>query len=271
MCAGFPTGLGSLVVRKSALPALNKLYWGGGSVSLASPFSDQRKWRNFESRPWAQFEDGTLNYLAIDALGTAIAKYGSQSPYPQIASHVHCLTQFTYRSLSEMCHANGSPVVQMYGNHAADDFTRQGGVVSFNLLQPSGKPVSPLAFDRVASLNNIHLRVGIFCNSGAAAHYLNLSSDDLCTLAELGYACGMSADFVDASCSRPCMAIRCSFGWYSTWEDAMALILLVRALFVDHEPASERLTYEDTDDALIVCLNDSALMRQEATRCMSPY
>ena len=33
---GFPTGLGALLLRNENLGILNKLYWGGGTVSMAS-------------------------------------------------------------------------------------------------------------------------------------------------------------------------------------------------------------------------------------------
>ena len=33
---GFPTGLGALLIRNKNLDIMNKLYWGGGTVSMAS-------------------------------------------------------------------------------------------------------------------------------------------------------------------------------------------------------------------------------------------
>lgn len=33
---GYPTGLGALLIRNEDINILNKLYWGGGTVSVAS-------------------------------------------------------------------------------------------------------------------------------------------------------------------------------------------------------------------------------------------
>ena len=33
---GYPTGLGALLIRNDNINILNKLYWGGGTVSIAS-------------------------------------------------------------------------------------------------------------------------------------------------------------------------------------------------------------------------------------------
>lgn len=33
---GFPTGLGALLLRNEHIAVLNKFYWGGGTVSIAS-------------------------------------------------------------------------------------------------------------------------------------------------------------------------------------------------------------------------------------------
>ena len=33
---GYPTGLGALLTRNDNINILNKLYWGGGTVSIAS-------------------------------------------------------------------------------------------------------------------------------------------------------------------------------------------------------------------------------------------
>ena len=33
---GYPTGVGALLIRNKNLDVMNKLYWGGGTVSMAS-------------------------------------------------------------------------------------------------------------------------------------------------------------------------------------------------------------------------------------------
>jgi molybdenum cofactor sulfurtransferase len=33
---GYPTGLGALLIRTEAVPLMRKVFWGGGSVALAT-------------------------------------------------------------------------------------------------------------------------------------------------------------------------------------------------------------------------------------------
>lgn len=62
---GYPTGLGALIVRTEDLDILHKVFWGGGSVSLASSDVD---FHIFKNRPTSKFEDGTVAFLDIISL-----------------------------------------------------------------------------------------------------------------------------------------------------------------------------------------------------------
>lgn len=42
---GFPTGIGALLIRNNVLSVLEKVYWGGGTVSVAS---DNRRFNVFQ-------------------------------------------------------------------------------------------------------------------------------------------------------------------------------------------------------------------------------
>ena len=46
---GFPTGLGALLLRNEHIGILNKFYWGGGTVSIAS---DQEHFCVFHVSPF---------------------------------------------------------------------------------------------------------------------------------------------------------------------------------------------------------------------------
>ena len=56
---GYPTGLGCLVIKKSAYKALNKRWFSGGSILLVSVLKD---FYAPETLGYARFEDGTVNY-----------------------------------------------------------------------------------------------------------------------------------------------------------------------------------------------------------------
>lgn len=227
---GYPTGIGFVLIRNDSCKTLNKKYWGGGSVSLASPFSDGGKWRQFDNeKAHAVFEDGTLDFLSIVAMDKALRRF-QETPMHCISQHVHCVTQHLYRRMSGLTHNNGNPVCKIYGQHESGGFSRQGGVVTFNLLQPDGSFFSPAGMGRVAAVNNIHVRVGIFCNPGAAAKWLCLAEKDFQTIAASGYECGKSNDFIG---QKPVMAVRSSVGWMTTWEDVETLVAMVQSSFVN--------------------------------------
>ena len=108
---GYPTGLGALHRRNDNINLLNKLYWGGGTVSIAS---DQDHFCVFhvsyfisnihsQGRPCSRFEDGTINFLSIACL-----RYGFDSleslGIDNINKHVYALTRYLYEQLIQIKH-----------------------------------------------------------------------------------------------------------------------------------------------------------------------
>src|SRR4029077_15794490 len=61
---GHPTGVGALLIRRSALPLLKRPWFAGGTVNFASVQGQAHVLSPNE----AAFEDGTLNYLSIPAV-----------------------------------------------------------------------------------------------------------------------------------------------------------------------------------------------------------
>ena len=57
-----------------------------------------------------------------------------------------------------------------------EDALKQGPIVNFNLLQPNGKMLGYHQVEKLASVYDIHLRTGCFCNTGACVKYLGLDS-----------------------------------------------------------------------------------------------
>lgn len=62
---GYPTGLGALLIRTENVDLLRKVFWGGGSVSLAVAGDD---FRVLQCEPTSRLEDGTVAFLDIIAL-----------------------------------------------------------------------------------------------------------------------------------------------------------------------------------------------------------
>ncbi|HVN49650.1 MAG TPA: aminotransferase class V-fold PLP-dependent enzyme, partial [Bacteroidota bacterium] len=61
---GFPTGVGCLIAKKSALKKLHRPWFSGGTIALASVQGD----RFYFAEGSNAFEDGTLNYLLLPAI-----------------------------------------------------------------------------------------------------------------------------------------------------------------------------------------------------------
>lgn len=104
--------------------------------------------------------------------------------------------------------------------------------MSFNLRRPNGEWVGYGEVERIASMENIHLRTGCFCNPGACHSYLNLSAREVqenlevilpLTLVPLtlfilqaGHVCWDGHDIMNG---KPVGAIRVSLGYMSNFED----------------------------------------------------
>jgi molybdenum cofactor sulfurtransferase len=90
---GYPTGLGCLVVRRDALSLLRKPYFGGGTVDAVSATDNFLVTRAGPER----FEDGTLNFLAIESALVGFSDVLGRRPLSRIAQHLEGLfTIFIY-------------------------------------------------------------------------------------------------------------------------------------------------------------------------------
>ncbi|CDJ65609.1 molybdopterin cofactor sulfurase, putative [Eimeria necatrix] len=196
---GYPTGLGALVLKRSAADVLKKVYWGGGSVS--GSLCDAR-WQKPKKDISARLEDGTVNFLSIAAI-----KYGFAAlqaiGMDQIERHVASLTRHLYRSLKSLRHRNGAPFVLLYWGRTEEP---SGGIVNFNLLKPDGSFIPFGEVEARTAAAGIHLRTGCFCNPGGCQDFLGLTGAEI-----------VNATRVRESCSDPSGAVlvrpSSDFGW----------------------------------------------------------
>lgn len=84
-----------------------------------------------------------------------------------------------YEGLSRLRHWNGERACQLYCETDFADALRQGPIVNFNLLGVEGGVLGYHQVEKLASVYDIHLRTGCFCNTGACMKHLSLSSDQL--------------------------------------------------------------------------------------------
>lgn len=230
---GYPSGVGALLVRNDINPLLQKTFFGGGAVVLASCESDYCKLKpSYHER----FEDGTLNFLHIPSLryGFNILKtLGMEN----IQAHVWAVTRRAYEGLTALKHHNGLPLVEVYGEHARNDMAMQGGIVAFNLKDVDGNYLGYYGFSRHAAEHGFMLRVGCNCNPGACNTYVGISEEDVIEASENKTSCGDELDMVKGI---PLGAIRLSLGYITTIEDVDRFVD-----FVKHYYTNRRGSYED--------------------------
>ncbi|CAL1391251.1 unnamed protein product [Linum trigynum] len=223
---GYPTGLGALIVRNDAAKLLKPTYFSGGTVAASFADLDFVKRReNIEEL----FEDGTTSFLSIASIqhGFKILK---SLTVTGIRRHTASLTVYTKKMLLALRHVNGAIVCTVYGNHASKVPCRAlGPTVSFNLKRQDGSWVGYREVEKLATLSGIQLRTGCFCNPGACAKYLELSHLDLLSNLEAGHVCWDDHDLING---KPTGAVRISFGYMSTYEDAKKFIDFIKGSFV---------------------------------------
>ena len=214
---GFPSGLGALIARKSALRMLRRPAFAGGTVEFASILVDR-----YQLEPGARaFEDGTINFLAIPAVSSGLA-FLQRVDHRAIQSHVRRLTERLLEGLVSLQHPNGSAAIRIYGPRS---MTQRGGTIAFNLIAPNGGTVVP--HERVvdaAAAVGISLRGGCFCNPGAAEHAFDYGQSELRTALERVHTDFSHGALRAALNGKAVGAVRASLGYGSNFHDVDALV-----------------------------------------------
>jgi len=212
---GYPTGVGALLVRHSALDRLHRPWFAGGTITVASVQAD----RHYLAPGGSAFEDGTVNFLAIPAVDFGLAFLESVG-IDAIHAHVQRLTAALIDALVSLRHDNGRELVTLYG---PPDMDRRGATVAFNFVEPHGDHVDPQLVEQLASQQRISLRTGCFCNPGAGEVSLGLSKPRL-------EACFLRSprrmsydDFRRCVAGKGSGAVRASLGLASNMADVQAM------------------------------------------------
>uniref|UniRef100_A0A1J3IJS7 Molybdenum cofactor sulfurase n=1 Tax=Noccaea caerulescens TaxID=107243 RepID=A0A1J3IJS7_NOCCA len=223
---GYPTGLGALLVRNDAAKLLKKTYFSGGTVAASIADIDFVKRRE---RVEDFFEDGSASFLSIAAIRHGFKLLKSLTP-SAIWMHTTSLSMYVKKKLQALRHGNGADLCVLYGSKNLNLASHKSGpTVTFNLKRPDGSWFGYLEVEKLASLSGIQLRTGCFCNPGACAKYLNLSHSDLLSNVEAGHICWDDNDVING---KPTGAVRVSFGYMSTFEEAKKFIDFIISLFV---------------------------------------
>ncbi|WP_328833558.1 aminotransferase class V-fold PLP-dependent enzyme [Streptomyces sp. NBC_00252] len=168
---GYPTGIGSLIVRREALARLRRPWFSGGTIYAASA---QAQWHVLADGE-AAFEDGTVNFLSIPDITAGLAWIDAIG-MDRVHDHVTRLTAQLLAGVSELLHSDGTPMAQVYGPTGTGP--SRGGTVALNLLGADGRVIDERVVSQDSAEHRISLRFGCFCNPGAgeAAFALPLRS-----------------------------------------------------------------------------------------------
>jgi molybdenum cofactor sulfurtransferase len=248
---GEPTGVGALLVRRSAISVLfeaddsRRQYQGGGSVDIMLPNRDYTVPKG-RSIGLASFQNGTSHFRGIANLTHGFDSLERVGGMSAIHRHASCLANEMSSLLRRMKHNNGIPVIRLYGAWGSetrivggeDDYDDQnptrGPIVALNVFRSDGTAVGYNEVSKLASLNRppIQFRTGCFCNPGACQRALNLDDRQaIDNYEKTGHVCG---DHIDLANGMPTGAIRVSFGKDSIWEDMEAFVRFIEVTFKDN-------------------------------------
>jgi selenocysteine lyase/cysteine desulfurase len=221
---GYPTGVGCLIARREALGRLQRPWFAGGSVQIASVQGDWHTPAPHEAR----FEDGTLSFLQIPDLTTGLS-WVTGIGIDLIHQRVMCLTGWLLGRLAVLRHGNGQPMARIYGPASTRD---RGGTIAFNLLDPRGRIIDERAVARDTAAAGISIRTGCFCNPGAGEGAFNLTKADWRKAAP-GRPRTMD-QYLDLLGLPSGGALRASVGLASNVEDLERFLAFVEMTYRDH-------------------------------------
>jgi len=221
---GYPTGVGCLLVRKTALAKLRRPWFSGGTVNFATVGLV----RHLLSPGEAGFEDGTLNYLSIAAVEIGL-RHLEAVGIDTIQTRVRCLTDWLLHQLVELHHSNGRPMVRIYGPLTTK---MRGAIVTMNFYDPAGHLLDYRRVEELAGEQRISLRTGCFCNPGAGETAEGITADDVNAALAIREDLTLARflEIVTARGGKSAGAIRVSFGLASNFDDAERFLRFAESL-----------------------------------------
>lgn len=221
---GYPTGLGALIARKTALAKLQRPWFAGGTITVASVQGD----KHYLADGASAFEDGTIDYLNIPAVEIGL-KHIESIGYDVIHERVCSLTGWLLDNLTELKHSNGVPLVRVYGPTTLE---ARGGAVTVNFYDRDDKALDHRVIEQQANESNISLRTGCFCNPGAGEVALGISRVELdVCFTQPGHEERLTVDdFRHCIDGKSSGAVRISVGMVTNFDDIQGFLTFARSL-----------------------------------------
>ncbi|MEW1779281.1 aminotransferase class V-fold PLP-dependent enzyme [Streptomyces sp. NPDC086777] len=239
---GHPTGVGSLIARRTALARLRRPWFSGGTVYAVSA---QAQWHVLAADE-AAFEDGTVNFLSLPDVTAGLAWIDGVG-MDRVHAHVAALTGRLLSGLRALRHSDGSPLVRVYGADGADagrtDADR-GGTVALNVLGADGRIVDERVVTRDSAAHGISLRAGCFCNPGAGEEAFDLPLTRLRTAADTQV--GSLDAYLELLELPSAGAVRVSLGVSSQPGDVETFLAFVAGTYRDRVPTAAGLAARES-------------------------
>jgi selenocysteine lyase/cysteine desulfurase len=234
---GFPTGVGALVARRSALAALRRPWFAGGTLEYASV---QNQTHLLRAPADGAFEDGTPDFLSIAALAEGF-RLMDEVGIRRLNTHAMRLAGYLLEGLRALKHADGRPLVQFYGPANMRD---RGPTITFNVLDRAGLVVPFSRVEERAREEGVSIRGGCFCNPGASEAAFGFRADQTARCLSEVSAEGFSIEKL-AECLGPEVpvgAIRASLGLASNAADVDRTLAVVQSFATAVTPRQYSLT-----------------------------
>ncbi|MEV6539505.1 aminotransferase class V-fold PLP-dependent enzyme [Streptomyces sp. NPDC051665] len=226
---GYPTGVGSLIVRREALARLRRPWFSGGTIYAASA---QAQWHVLADGE-AAFEDGTVNFLSIPDI-TAGLEWIDTIGMNRVHDHVTRLTTQLLSGIAELRHTDGTPMTRVYG--PTDAGPTRGGTVALNLLDAAGRVIDERVVSQDSADHRISLRYGCFCNPGAGEAAFALPLRSLRSAARKPL--GSLEEYLDVLGLPSAGAVRVSVGVSSQPRDVETFLDFVANTYRDRVPTA---------------------------------
>ncbi|MER7050086.1 aminotransferase class V-fold PLP-dependent enzyme [Streptomyces jumonjinensis] len=234
---GYPTGVGALIARTSALALLRRPWFSGGTIQVVSA---QGQWHRLAEGA-AAFEDGTVNFHAIPEVCTGL-DWVESIGVDAVHDHVARLTSRLLSGLARLRHSDGRPLTRLYGPRTVQ---RRGGTVALNVLDAGGAVVDERIVSRDSTAARISLRTGCFCNPGAGEAAFAIGTRALRRTGRERAALTME-DYLTRLGLPSGGAVRVSVGLPSSTGDVDALLRFLETTYRDRVPSSDGLTPRTT-------------------------
>ena len=230
---GYPTGVGALLVHRSAFHKLQKRWFAGGTVAVAGVGYRDHLLLNAHHR----FENGTVNFLHIPAVKNGF-RFIQQTGISRIHERVKSLAGLLITELQLLHHASGLPLVKVYG---PDSMENRGGTIMLNFFDHNGYRFPLEWIEQLAGEAMISLRTGCFCNPGVDEANHQLSEGELFAYFSCKRA-GLDAllDFPEQKRG----AVRISPGIATTAADLQRFLAFAKCLLNCNAPRPEALAQQ---------------------------